>query len=93
MDPRLIDHVRQLLAGAAPAEVAAFDHDLRQARRTAGGDLAHPAVRETVLRWASQATLHAVPLTANERAVLERFRAGNVSGPRVLGDDGTSRPL
>lgn len=85
--------VRRFMARVAPDDVPEFDAELRAALEQADGDHDRAEVRQVVLRWGGRAALRADPLTDEELAALERARAGDSRGLRVLQDDGTWRTL
>lgn len=85
--------VRRFLADVAPHLIAEFDGKLGQLLADTSGRHDFPHVREVVLSYAGEAALYADPLTDDERAALDRARAGDLRGLRVLEANGSWRTL
>ena len=72
--------IRAALAKHAPEDCARFEAEFRAALGRAADDLDLAAVEAVLARWHALATMAANPLTAEERAQVERAKAGDFTG-------------
>lgn len=68
------------LAEHAPGDVHRFETELRDALTRAASDLDLAGPQAVLARWHALATMAANPLTADERAQVERAKAGDFTG-------------
>lgn len=80
--------VRAVLAEHAPQDCARFEGELRDALFRAGEDLDVTRVDAVLARWHARATVAANPLTAEELALVQRARAGDLTGLRARDEHG-----
>lgn len=72
----------------APHDRVRFEAEFRAALTRAAADLDLSAVEAVLGRWHAVATMAANPLTAEERAQLERAKTGDFTGLYARDDDG-----
>ena len=80
--------IRAALAEHSPQERPLFEADLREALARASADLDLARVEAVLTHWHARATIVANPLTADEQALVQRARAGDLTGLRARGEDG-----
>jgi Family of unknown function (DUF6247) len=80
--------IRAVLAEHSPQECSQFEEELREALSRTSADLDVSRIDKILTRWHRRATIAANPLTAEERAVLERAKAGDYTGLRVRDEHG-----
>lgn len=80
--------IRAALADHAPHETARFEAELRDALTRAAADLDLAGVDAVLSRWHALATMAANPLTDDERAQLQRAKAGDFTGLRARDEHG-----
>lgn len=80
--------VRAALADHAPQDLARFETELRDALARAAEDLDLAGVDAVLTRWHALAVMAANPLSDDERAQLERAKAGDFSGLRARDEHG-----
>ncbi len=72
--------IRAALAEHAPQDRERFENELRAALARAADDLDLASVDAVLAHWHALATMAANPLTAEERAQVERAKAGDFTG-------------
>jgi hypothetical protein len=81
--------IRDALAEyGGPGDVERFEAELRGALAEATHDLDLARADRVLRRWQALATMAANPLTAEERAQVDRARAGDLDGLVAPGDRG-----
>lgn len=81
--------IRAALAEHAPGDEHRFAAELRDALTRALDDLDLAGPHAVLARWHAMAAMAANPLTADERAQIERARAGDLSGLRARDEHGS----
>jgi hypothetical protein len=77
-----------LVEYGGPGDVGRFEAELRSALAEAAHDLDLARADRVLRRWQALATIAANPLTAEERAQVDRARAGDLDGLVSPGDPG-----
>jgi Family of unknown function (DUF6247) len=72
--------IRAVLAEHVPEDCARFEVEFRAALAGAADDLDLSTVEAVLARWHALATMAANPLTPEERAQLQRAKAGDFTG-------------
>jgi hypothetical protein len=72
--------IRAALAQHAPGDERQFESELRDALARAADDLDLAGPQAVLARWHALATMAANPLTAQERAQIERAKSGDFTG-------------
>lgn len=72
--------IRAALVEHAPGDEHRFEAELRDALTRASDDLDLAGPQAVLARWHALATMAANPLTADERAQIERAKAGDFTG-------------
>ncbi|TKV35321.1 DUF6247 family protein [Mycobacteroides abscessus] len=91
--PRSGTAIRAVLAELAPDELPEFEAEFRCALAAADDDFDLEPVLAVIGRWWGRAHLRLYPATVEERAAVDRVRAGDFSGMQARDADGQWREL
>lgn len=75
--------IRAALAAVSPDELPEFEAEFRCALAEADDDFDLDRVQAVIKKWFPRAYMRLHPLTAEERAVVERVNAGDFTGLHV----------
>lgn len=80
--------IRAALAEFAPEDVDRFEAEFREALTQAAADLDMAGAEAVLARWHALATMAANPLTPEEKEMLARAKAGDLTGFRAQDEHG-----